>query len=46
MDDWAPAYADARGETEIDGETPVLPDIAAARDWLARVIEAIAATDT
>lgn len=46
MDDWALAYADAREETKIGGETPVLPDIAAARDWLARVIEAVAATAT
>lgn len=46
MDDWALAYTDARKETEVGGQTPVLPDVAAARDWLARVIEAVAAADT
>ena len=46
MDGWALAYAEAREETEISGETPVLPDIVAARDWLARIIEAVADTDT
>ncbi|QTX06202.1 nucleotidyl transferase AbiEii/AbiGii toxin family protein [Agromyces archimandritae] len=38
MDGWELAYADARAETEIDGGTPVLPDVVAARRWLERVI--------
>lgn len=43
MGDWALAYADAREETEVRGETGVLPDVVAAREWLARVIAAIIA---
>lgn len=44
MDGWGLAYADARAETEVDGQTPVLPDIAAAREWLNQVIDAIASS--
>ena len=44
MDGWELAYADARAETEVDGHTPVLPDIAAARDWLSRIIDIIASS--
>jgi hypothetical protein len=44
MDGWALAYADARAETEVDGQTPVLPDVETARYWLGRVIDVIAAT--
>lgn len=43
MDDWALAYADARTETEVHGETTVRPDVAEARQWLARIIEEIVA---
>jgi hypothetical protein len=42
MDDWDLAYADARDETEVDGQTPVLPDIASTREWLAHIIETVA----
>jgi hypothetical protein len=42
MDDWDLAYADARGETEVDGQTPVLPDSASARAWLVHIIETVA----
>lgn len=42
MADWALAYGDAREETEMNGQTPVLKDIAAARDWFAQIIETIA----
>ena len=42
MDGWGTAYADARAETQVGGETPVLPDIAASRQWLGRIIEMIA----
>ncbi|WP_460631477.1 nucleotidyl transferase AbiEii/AbiGii toxin family protein [Leifsonia lichenia] len=38
MDGWELAYADARAETEVDGHTPMLPDIVAAREWLSRII--------
>lgn len=38
---WELAYADARAETEVGGTTPVLPDIAAAREWLTQVIKVI-----
>lgn len=44
MGGWELAYADARAETEVDGQTPVLPDIAAAREWLHQVIDAIASS--
>ncbi|WP_235939982.1 nucleotidyl transferase AbiEii/AbiGii toxin family protein [Occultella kanbiaonis] len=44
MDGWELAYADARAETEVNGQTPVLPDVAAARDWLFERIEMLAAT--
>lgn len=43
MEDWALAYADARAETAVSGETTVLPDVTAAREWLARIVEAIVA---
>lgn len=46
MDGWGLAYADARAETEVDGQTPVLPDIGAARAWIAQVIETISSTET
>jgi hypothetical protein len=45
MDAWALAYADAREETEVAGQTPVIPDVAAAREWLGRLVEIIAATE-
>lgn len=45
MGDWALAYADAREETEVGGQTPVLADVAAAREWLGRIIEDIAAAE-
>ena len=44
MDGWALAYADARVETEVDGSTTVLPDVAAARHWLERIIGLIASS--
>lgn len=45
MDGWSLAYADARAETEVQGQTPVLSDINAARTWLGEVMERIALTD-
>lgn len=45
MEDWALAYDDAREETEVAGQTPVLPDVAAAREWLGQIIEVITATE-
>lgn len=42
MDGWALAYEDARAETEVDGQTPVLPSIAEARVWLSQIIDAVA----
>ena len=44
MDGWDLAYADARAETEVDGQTPVLPDITAAREWLGQIIDVIASS--
>ncbi|HWH27239.1 MAG TPA: nucleotidyl transferase AbiEii/AbiGii toxin family protein [Pseudolysinimonas sp.] len=44
MDGWALAYTDARAETVVDGQTPVVPDVEAAREWLGQVIGAIAAS--
>lgn len=44
MDGWELAYADARAETEVDGQTPVLPDVAVARHWLERIIGYIASS--
>lgn len=41
MDGWELAYDDARAETDVDGQTPVAPDVTAARKWLTQVIEAI-----
>ncbi|MGO1181643.1 MAG: nucleotidyl transferase AbiEii/AbiGii toxin family protein [Micrococcaceae bacterium] len=41
---WELAYADARAETKVGGTTPVLPDIAAAREWLTWIIEVTAST--
>lgn len=41
MSDWALAYTDARAETEVNGETPVLADINEARAWLATRIESL-----
>lgn len=41
MGGWELAYADARSETEVDGQTSVLPDIAAARRWLEQIIDQI-----
>lgn len=44
MDGWELAYADARAETEVDGQTSVLTNIAAAREWLGQVIDVIASS--
>lgn len=44
MDGWELAYADARAETEVGSTTPVLPDMAAAREWLTQVIKVIASS--
>lgn len=44
MGGWELAYADARAETEVGGTTPVLPDIAAVREWLTQVIKVITAS--
>lgn len=44
MGGWELAYADARSETEIDGHTPVLPDVTAARRWLEQIIGLIASS--
>lgn len=41
MDGWELAYIDARAETEVDGQTPVLPNIAAAREWLSQILDSI-----
>jgi hypothetical protein len=46
MEDWALAYDDAREETEMNGQTPILPDVTAARDWLSEIIESIATKPT
>lgn len=45
MDGWALAYADARAETEVGGQTSVLRDVEAARDWLGQIIEVIASAE-
>jgi hypothetical protein len=45
MEGWALAYADAREETEVNGHTSVLANVAVARDWLGEIIERIAAFD-
>lgn len=44
MDGWDLAYADARAETQIDGQTSVLPDVATAREWLDRIIGIVASS--
>ena len=44
MDGWDLAYTDARSETEIDGRTPVLPNVTAARHWLEQIIDLIASS--
>lgn len=41
MAGWEAAYADARAETEVDGTTPILPDVAAARTWLIDLIHTL-----
>lgn len=41
MEGWSIAYDEARRETEVDGSTPVLEDIASAREWLEQVITSI-----
>jgi hypothetical protein len=41
MDGWQDAYTEARAETEVDGSTFVLHDLASARRWLAEVITAV-----
>ncbi|SNS50534.1 Nucleotidyl transferase AbiEii toxin, Type IV TA system [Micrococcales bacterium KH10] len=41
MDGWELAYADARADTEIDGQTTVLSDVTAAREWLRQVINEV-----
>lgn len=46
MDDWAVAYSEAREETEVDRSTPVLQDIAAARQWFEQTIRSIQAAST
>ncbi len=44
MDGWELAYVDAQAETEVGGTTSVLPDLTAAREWLAQVIKVIASS--
>ncbi|MGK0716472.1 nucleotidyl transferase AbiEii/AbiGii toxin family protein [Leucobacter sp. W1153] len=46
MDGWALAYNEAREETQVHGETAILPDLQRARDWLAEKIKIIAETET
>ncbi|WP_233722177.1 nucleotidyl transferase AbiEii/AbiGii toxin family protein [Nesterenkonia massiliensis] len=46
MDGWGLAYADAREETMIDGQTSVLPDVEEARDWLIGLIETVSSAET
>ena len=41
MDSWKLAYEQAREETSIGGESLVLPDVDAAREWLHRIIHSI-----
>ncbi|SDZ41919.1 nucleotidyl transferase AbiEii/AbiGii toxin family protein [Herbiconiux ginsengi] len=41
MGGWELAYSDARAETAVAGWTPVLPDIASAREWLSQIIHII-----
>lgn len=41
MDGWELAYADARSETEVDGQTPVLKEVNAARERLEQIIDGI-----
>lgn len=41
MDSWTIAYSEARQETKIEEQTPVLPDISSARGWLEQKIQAI-----
>jgi hypothetical protein len=43
MGDWETAYADARDETQVGGETLIIRHVEDARDWLADVIERIVA---
>lgn len=43
MDAWGLAYGEARQETEVDKYTPVLPDIASAREWFEQTIRTIEA---
>lgn len=45
MDGWELAYADARAETEVGGQKPVVPDVEAARAWLTARIEDLEATE-
>lgn len=44
MGGWELAYSDARAETEVDGRTPVLSDVNAAREWLRQIIHVIASS--
>lgn len=41
MEGWGPAYRAARAETQIGGDSIVLDDIDAARNWLIRLINSI-----
>lgn len=41
MEDWAIAYREAREETEVAGQTSVLPDVGTAGDWLGEIIDLI-----
>ncbi|MFE4198090.1 nucleotidyl transferase AbiEii/AbiGii toxin family protein [Paenarthrobacter sp. NPDC056912] len=41
MDGWDPAYRDARGETEVGGNSFVLEGIDSAREWFGQVIASI-----
>ncbi|GAA4520372.1 nucleotidyl transferase AbiEii/AbiGii toxin family protein [Brachybacterium paraconglomeratum] len=45
MGTWELAYGEARQETEIEGFTSVLPDIASARAWLEQTLRTIEATE-
>ncbi|WP_440712144.1 nucleotidyl transferase AbiEii/AbiGii toxin family protein [Gordonia sp. FQ] len=44
MEGWELACADARSETEVAGRTSVLPNVAAAREWLSQIIAIIASS--
>ena len=44
MSHWELAYQEAREETIVNGNTSVLPDVKAAREWLGRVIMLVASS--